>query len=362
MPRSMSIILEPYRPTQSPTNTFFQRQPQSVRYKPLFSANQTRPLHARPQSPVPDIPAGLSTPVTANLSAIEGLNNQSEANVSPSLTERILASTCTPVSSSSASLPTKAPTIFDFMAQGRYRDPNYVLTSNQEYFMKQSVLQYREATLISGLKDSLSTSSAKLHFSRSKTAVLVLDLDETLIHAEPLVPGVQYDAVLSFEAGHGLPAENMGVNKRPFVELFLAKMHQLFDLVVFTASNQDYADKVVELLDPHNQYFKLRLYRQDCIRANNKLVKDLSCFDTDQVYLLDNYIYSFAWDLGKGIPIYPFFSNPYDEELLTLIEVLSQVGSGTLSEVVRRGLDPEGFLAHLHELVESEDKDRRDSN
>lgn len=51
---------------------------------------------------------------------------------------------------------------------------------------------------------------------------------------------------------------------RPHCIEFLEKMKEIFTVVVFTASNQNYADAVLDELDPYNEIFSLRLYRQDC--------------------------------------------------------------------------------------------------
>jgi len=41
-------------------------------------------------------------------------------------------------------------------------------------------------------------------------------------------------------------------------------MGKIFELVVFTASKQCYADKIVEFLDPTNEFISFRFYREHC--------------------------------------------------------------------------------------------------
>ena len=46
---------------------------------------------------------------------------------------------------------------------------------------------------------------------------------------------------------------------------FLEEMREQFELVVFTASRHEYADRVLDAIDPKNTLFAARFYRHDCI-------------------------------------------------------------------------------------------------
>lgn len=52
---------------------------------------------------------------------------------------------------------------------------------------------------------------------------------------------------------------------RPYVQDVLEKLTQIFEIVVFTAGEQEYADYILDYIDGENKIFKKRLYRQDCI-------------------------------------------------------------------------------------------------
>lgn len=92
---------------------------------------------------------------------------------------------------------------------------------------------------------------------------------------------------------------------------------------IFTASNQTYADAILDYLDPHNKLFSFRLYRQHCVQTpEGYYVKDLriiSNIGMHNMVLVDNSVYSFAYQLDNGIPIIPFYDDPKDEELCHLI-------------------------------------------
>jgi hypothetical protein len=48
-------------------------------------------------------------------------------------------------------------------------------------------------------------------------------------------------------------------------EDILEKLSEMYEIVVFTAGVRDYADHILDEIDPSNTIFKKRLYRNDCI-------------------------------------------------------------------------------------------------
>ena len=92
-----------------------------------------------------------------------------------------------------------------------------------------------------------------------------------------------------------------------------------FEVGIFTASHQQYADAVLDkLIDPERRY--PRLYRQHCIRTKEGIyIKDLRVIRNRQlkdIILVDNAVYSFGFQLSNGIPILPFYYDKEDRELV----------------------------------------------
>lgn len=95
-----------------------------------------------------------------------------------------------------------------------------------------------------------------------------------------------------------------------------------YTLIIFTASDQLYADSVLSHIDPMWSYFKYRMYRTSCFKApseNGSLyVKDLRVIRNvplSNMIIVDNSVLSFAFQLDNGIPILPFYSNKDDIEM-----------------------------------------------
>ena len=98
--------------------------------------------------------------------------------------------------------------------------------------------------------------------------------------------------------------------------------------MVFTAGVKDYADPILDYLDPDKTLFKKRMYRTECIKADQFFIKDLDVIldrDKKDMVLVDNSILSFAFDLANGVPINSFIGNEEDDkDLCYLVSFLEE--------------------------------------
>ncbi|KAJ1798028.1 hypothetical protein LPJ59_002765 [Coemansia sp. RSA 2399] len=155
----------------------------------------------------------------------------------------------------------------------------------------------------------------------SPPITLVLDLDETLVHcalnkveSPDLVFPVEYNGV----------NYNVYCRLRPGYREFLEKASQLFEVVIFTASQQVYADRLLNLIDPDRRYIRHRLFRDSCVYVNTNYVKDLGILGRDvaKMVLVDNCPQAFAYQQSNGIPIESWYEDKNDRELTHLMEFL----------------------------------------
>ena len=93
---------------------------------------------------------------------------------------------------------------------------------------------------------------------------LVLDLDETLVHCNlgPLKQSSHQFSVSCNDQTYTVYART-----RPYLSSFLEAVSELFEVVLFTASQKVYADQLVSLLDPMGQFFHHRMFREVKIRG-----------------------------------------------------------------------------------------------
>jgi len=137
---------------------------------------------------------------------------------------------------------------------------------------------------------------------------LVLDLDETLVHFFEVEGVGQYGT-------------------RPGCSAFLDRMVKLgYELVIFTASTQDYADWMIDQIDSEGRVHH-RLYRQHALPWGPIYVKDLSRLgrDMDRMLIIDNVQENFMLQPLNGIFISSWYEDPNDTALFALVPLLEEI-------------------------------------
>jgi len=87
----------------------------------------------------------------------------------------------------------------------------------------------------------------------NRAMTLVLDLDETLVHcSSEVMKGADFVFPVRFRG----VIYQVYVRKRPHFEEFLKKCSQMFEVIVFTASEKAYADRLLNIIDPNGQYIQ----------------------------------------------------------------------------------------------------------
>ena len=109
-------------------------------------------------------------------------------------------------------------------------------------------------------------------------------------------------------------------------------MSRKFELVIFTASHQDYANPIIDHLDPTRKLISHRLFRQHCLKVDGYYVKDLSVIQNrkkEDMILIDNLIYSFAVNRENGVPIFSYMGDKGhglpDQELRLIADRLQDI-------------------------------------
>lgn len=152
---------------------------------------------------------------------------------------------------------------------------------------------------------------------------LVLDLDETLVHCstEP-----QLYSDVEFTLKFNGVSFNVAARFRPHLKKFLETVSEWYELVIFTASQKVYADRVIDQFDD-KKLITHRLYREDCTNVCGNFIKDLSCLgrDLSKTIFIDNSPQAFAYQVENSIPIVSWYSDEDDNELDKLIRILEEI-------------------------------------
>ena len=177
----------------------------------------------------------------------------------------------------------------------------YLLETFCDYFVRKGIV-----TVESDGNQLLPSMAAEEPYIRkpmqaSQEYTLILDLDETLVH---------YDQ--SPEGGHVL--------LRPYVHRFLEEMGKHYEIVIFTAAQQDYADWIIDRLDKGKNVTH-RLYRQHTYLHENVNIKNLDRIGRaiTKTIIIDNLADNFRLHQENGIWVESWFDDPKDTVLLGLI-------------------------------------------
>ena len=219
-----------------------------------------------------------------------------------------------------------------------------------------------------------------------KKKIALFDLDETLVHCTGDINSKQKDAendlCKSNKAPDGvvtitLPTKKqvkVGINIRPFWKQTIDALKDKYNIVVYSASHNSYADSVLNYLDPDKKFFKYRMYRSNCVQVviSDELkfyVKDLDIFKENynlkDIVMIDNSVLSFAYHLDNGIPIIPFYDDVGDTELYDLANYLLTIADyDDLREANKQSLKMDYYLQiaidQLEEENEEEDEEEED--
>lgn len=157
-----------------------------------------------------------------------------------------------------------------------------------------------------------------------KRMLLVLDMDETLLHAD--VSPVPHDVsfVVHMDNGSSTPVY---VKFRPHLNRFLAAVSRLYEVVVFTASISRYANQVLDYIDPTGQLVHHRLYREHCTETNGTYVKDLERLGRplERVAIVDNSPVAYSFHPDNAVAIPSWYDCDRDSALHALLPFLERM-------------------------------------
>ena len=137
---------------------------------------------------------------------------------------------------------------------------------------------------------------------------LVLDMDETLIHF--------------------FFTKNLGMFfVRPYCFDFLYQLNELYEIITFTAGTKEYADYILNLLDPDKEIIKYRLYRQHVTIMGCSVYKDLTKLgrDLSKVIIIDNMKDNFRMQPNNGLYVKTWINDINDYQFKDLLKILKDI-------------------------------------
>jgi len=160
----------------------------------------------------------------------------------------------------------------------------------------------------------------------ARRVTLVLDLDETLVHSQ-MEPRAEADFV--FDVQLCGVTSTVYATARPRLDAFLDYASRKFEVVIFTASHQAYAETLLDRIDPGRTRIDHRLFRDACATVDGLYLKDLDVLgrDLSRVAIVDNTPYVFGFQPDNAVPIESWYDDPADRELDELRGLLDRLAA-----------------------------------
>ena len=163
-----------------------------------------------------------------------------------------------------------------------------------------------------------------------KNYTLVLDLEETLLNFR-LKPENKGEGILKL---------------RPGLFDFLDEVQKFYEIIIFTASSQDYAESLIDSIEEKKKYFEYKFFRQHNIIIENDFVKDLSRIgrDLDKIIIVDNMQQNYRLQKKNGIYIKGFWGEDICDKVLFYLKNI-------LIRIANDGGDLRDGLIKYHEEI-----------
>lgn len=176
---------------------------------------------------------------------------------------------------------------------------------------------------MNSVADRHSSAPPKRLESGDQGPLLVLDLDETLIHASDASPDAKPDnRVFGYS-----------IYRRPGLDAFIDEVGRHFMLGVWTSSSADYAREICALVFPDPAALQFIWARDKCTRRRDWESQDVVYvkrliklrrygYDLSRVLVVDDSPEKHPGNYGNLVRVTPFEGDPRDEELRYLASYL----------------------------------------
>jgi CTD small phosphatase-like protein 2 len=194
---------------------------------------------------------------------------------------------------------------------------------------KISTIHQTEKKINNDFSDSPKPPFIKEEMPKNKKFCLILDIDETLTHFVKL-PFGNYFLI------------------RPGVLDLLKELCNYYEIDIFTAALQHYADNILDKLDKNNIYFSHRLYRCHCNWEEGKSIKKLKLIgrDLNKIVFIDDIKRNAKYNMKNLILIKKWSDDIYDQELISIKNKLKYIAEcGKYDDDITVGIAEENLNA-----------------
>ena len=167
--------------------------------------------------------------------------------------------------------------------------------------------------------------NSKLNFMPESCPFIIENIFNIYTSKYYLVIGLE-ETLLNFELSSNNEEEILQF--RPYLFTFLDSVQKYYDLILFTSSDINEANPLIEVIEQKKKYFSYKFYLQHNILINNTFVKGVSRIgkDLDKIIMVDNLVNNYQFQKRNTILIKSFYGEENsDKKLFYLKEILVKI-------------------------------------
>ena len=208
---------------------------------------------------------------------------------------------------------------------------NQLLTDIEEKQINQLLIIILKVILFSELnKDKGNTTILNLDYFEGSSYFNNINKNEPFL--PPIKTNYEYTLILNLDENLIYHFSNEYMRNgmfmvRPHCFEFLNELNKIYEIIIFTNSEKNYADDILNILDINNNIFKYRLYREHLDISNDQYYKDLNKLgrNLNKVIIIDNDNNNFRKQPNNGLLIKEWTYDINDTELVYLLKILKGV-------------------------------------
>lgn len=148
--------------------------------------------------------------------------------------------------------------------------------------------------------------------------LLILDIDETLIYLDNKYG---FESTTDNEPDF-IYADKYYAIKRPYLDQFLREVSKKYDIALWTAGSEQYANDIAKILKIKIKFIFSKNELKNNQKDLNVVIKYHPEYSKKDIIVVDDKEESYLNNLENLILIEPFYGNQNDEELIRIFKLL----------------------------------------